>query len=416
MASTKGAEGTVALASARRASARVGARGSGGWQRPRCSRKHGGRDALDGGRVAVGKGRVLVSMARPAAPASRSRFGSKRRPAWRWQQALACFTRRPRSMSRPQAGRWKAPGVSTYTCVEGGYLKAPRAVPCEVFAWPDGKEESFTPVSKSEAWLAEAVAAKHVTSRCLKRSAVFQHLREAMRTGAGLPEEAALLRSASRGAPAAAGLDARLAALSYGEDPEDPILATPAPKRRKSRAKLAEVAHVASSPEKTQRAKGTDGPLVVRMKPTASAGAGQLVNVTVVARGTKLLLAVSSVPWLIKYLAQELEDGGVAVEEEASAVADEAAAAASPGTIFWDFRDSAWVARAKRPSGTGEGYVSRRVAIARRMLTPGDSLYGLTRTDAKAVAFEELRLWREAVSEGQLAPEDAAADVASFRV
>ena len=50
------------------------------------------------------------------------------------------------------------------------------------------------------------------------------------------------------------------------------------------------------------------------------------------------------------------------------------------------------------------------------MSTPGDSLYGLNRADAKAAAFEELRLWHQAASEGQSAPEDAAADVASFRI
>ena len=98
---------------------------------------------------------------------SRSRFGLERRPAWRVQQAFACPTRRLRSMPRPTAGQWRAPGVSTHTCVEGGYLKAPRAVPCEVVAWPDGRDESFTPVGKSEAWLVEAVAAKHATSQCL---------------------------------------------------------------------------------------------------------------------------------------------------------------------------------------------------------------------------------------------------------
>ena len=84
-------------------------------------------------------------------------------------------------------------------------------------------------------------------------------------------------------------------------------------------------------------------------------------------------------------MAQELEDGGVAVEEEASAAAD-----AGAGTIYWDFRDSAWVARAKTPGGEN---VTKRTSIHRRMTTPGDSLCGLSRTDAKAAAHEELRSW-----------------------
>ena len=281
--------------------------------------------------------------------------------------------------------------------MEGGYLKAPRAVSCETFAWSDKKEEKFTPVSKSEPWLVEAVASKHVTTRCLKRSTVFQDLRQAALRSTG----------DSTFAPTAVGQDRRLAALHYDEDVEDQVVSTPVPKKRRQ-AKPQEEAHGVASPEKALAGAGMGVPVVVRMRPTASAGAEKLVNVNVVLRGQRLLLGVSSVPWLVKYLAQELEDGGVAVEEEASAAAD-----ASAGTIYWDFRDSAWVARAKTPGGEN---VTKRTSIHRRMTTPGDSLCGLSRTDAKAAAHEELRSWREAVLEGQLAPEGAAADVASFRV
>ena len=33
-------------------------------------------------------------------------------------------------------------GVSTRVCVEGGYLKGPRAVSCETFALPDAKPDA----------------------------------------------------------------------------------------------------------------------------------------------------------------------------------------------------------------------------------------------------------------------------------
>ena len=269
---------------------------------------------------------------------------------------------------------------------------------CETFAWPDARQESFTPVGKSEPWLIEAVAAKHVTSRCLKRSTVFQDLRTA-----ALPCGAQV-----SGAPAAAGQDPRLAALQYDEDAEEEQMVRTPVCKSKRKAKPAEEGHGVASPEKTVRAAATPVPVVVRMKPTASAGAEGLQDVSLVVRGQSLLLGVSCVPWLIKYLAQELEDGGVAVEEEASAAAD-----VSAGTIYWDFRDSAWVAKVKTPGGE---CLSKRVSMYRRMRTPGDRLHGLSRSDAKAAALEEIRSWREAALQGLLAPEDAAADAASFRV
>ena len=201
--------------------------------------------------------------------------------------------------------------------------------------------------------------------------------------------------------------DPRLAALHYDEDAEEKIVATPVRKRGR-KAKPAEESHGVASPEKTLKAAATAVPVVLRMRPTASAGAEKLEDVSVVLRGKTLLLGVSSVPWLIKYLAQELQDGGVAVEEEASAAADVAT-----GTIFWDFRDNAWVAKVKTPDGE---YVSKRTGICRRMRTPGDRLYGLSRSDAKAAAHEELSAGREAALQGLLAPADAAADAASFHV
>ena len=198
-----------------------------------------------------------------------------------------------------------------------------------------------------------------------------------------------------------------MAALHYDEDVEDQVVSTPVPKKRR-RAKPEEEAHGVASPEKSLAGAGMGVPVVVRMRPTASAGAEKLVNVSVVLRGQRLLLALSSVPWLVKYLAQELEDGGVAVEEEASAAAD-----AGAGTIFWDFRDDAWVAKVRRDGGD---YVTKRAAIKSRMRTPGDRLHGMTRSDAKAAAHEEVCVWREAALRGEVDDAGAPADAETFLV
>ena len=175
----------------------------------------------------------------------------------------------------------------------GGYLKGPRAVSSATFTWPNGKEEGFTPMSKSEPWLVEAVAAKHVTSRCLRRTTIFQDLRA---------------DTEKKRAPTPVVEDPRLAALHYDEDTEEKIVATPVRKSRR-KAETAEEKYSVASPEKSLKAAATAAPVVVRMRPTASAGAEKLEDVKVVLRGSALLLGMSSVPWLIKYLAQEMEDG-----------------------------------------------------------------------------------------------------------
>ena len=50
------------------------------------------------------------------------------------------------------------------------------------------------------------------------------------------------------------------------------------------------------------------------------------------------------------------------------------------------------------------------------MRTPGDRLHGLSRPEAKAAAFEELRCWREAALQGLVTADEDAADAAPFRV
>ena len=185
-------------------------------------------------------------------------------------------------------------------------MRGPRAVTAETFAVPGGQDARFTPVSKSEAWLAEATAAKHVSSRCLKRTTVFEDLRQQAEQVAGQH-----LREAQT-AP-----DQRMAALAFDDD-RDEELRTPVRKRRRADA-------AAVSPEKGSAAT----PVMVRMKPTASAAAGKHEDIMVVLRGKAMLLAVASVPWLIRYLAQELEDGGVPVAEDGDGTQD-----AAGGTIF----------------------------------------------------------------------------------
>ena len=99
---------------------------------------------------------------------------------------------------------------------------------------------------------------------------------------------------------------------------------------------------------------------------------------------------------------------GVTIEEDASAGAD-----VGTSTIFWDFRDSAWIVRVRTPGGE---HITKCTHIHRRMRTPGDRLHGMSRSEAKAAAHEELCSWCEAALQGQVVGEDAAAGAVLFRV
>ena len=263
----------------------------------------------------------------------------------------------------------------------------------------DGKkeEELFTPVSKSEAWLVEAVSGKHFSQRVLKRSTAFQDLKDAaLRT---LAEQCR--------APADAGDDPRMSALRYQEDSdsEEHVEATPVRKRRRSSAAHDQVG--VASPEKTPMPAVAAAPVVVRMKQTATTSPEQLHDVRVVLRGKALLLGVSSVPWLIGYLMQEMEDGGVAMEAEASADAEP-----GPGTVYWEFRDESWVAKVR----THWSYLVKRFPIRSRMQTPGDPLHGMGRKEAKEAAHEEAVAWREAALRGEVEETGAPAAAATVCV
>ena len=72
---------------------------------------------------------------------------------------------------------WTWPRVALRTCVKGGYLKQPRVLDAESFPGVDGRDVQCVQVGKSEGWLAEAVTGKHVSTRSLGRTGVFDEMR-----------------------------------------------------------------------------------------------------------------------------------------------------------------------------------------------------------------------------------------------
>ena len=282
-------------------------------------------------------------------------------------------------------------------------MKGARAVKGEFFEKPDAKpdaqgkreEELFTPVSKSEAWVVEAASGKHFSSSALKPTTVFQDLKNAALRALALQHRA----------PADAVEDPQMSGLRYDDDSEEHVEATPVRKRRRSSAATDQVG--VATPEKKAMTQHPAVPVVVRMKQSATASDEELHDVRVVLQGKTLLLGVSSVPWLIGYLMEEMEDEGVAMEAEASADAEP-----GPGTIYWDFRDESWVAKVR----THWSYLVKRFPIRSRMQTPGDPLHGMSRKDAKEAAEKEAVAWFEAALRGEVEETGAPAAAATVCV
>ena len=106
----------------------------------------------------------------------------------------------------------------------------------------------------------------------------------------------------------------------------------------------------------------------------------------------RLWLHVDSLRWLIQYIRDEKENGGVAPVEEAPAVAEE-----PEPRIYWNFRDDSWTARAQAKDGK---WVRTSRGVKRRR-KDGIEDFQL----AKQRVYEELEKWVDAVAAGD-APEE----------
>ena len=235
------------------------------------------------------------------------------------------------------------------------------------FPGPDGRDVECVQVGKSEGWLAEAVTGRHVSSRCLGRTGVFDEMRTKF-------NEELAMGTHGGGVDLMAGLD-------YND--EDAGVATPRPRKKRKAAgtDAATEQFIEKTPSKApQVAK------VIKMRPFASADA-ETVNVTLMVSRRRLLLSLPNLPWLMDYLRQEMEE--VPAVDEAS---DDEKTKASQ-CLFWDFHNVCWVARKKTADGEmliKKGYVERRLK------TVGDALHGLAREEAKRIVHEELYDWLNA--------------------
>lgn len=267
-------------------------------------------------------------------------------------------------MVRRGGGNWRAPGVVTKTCIEGGYLKQPHVLPTETFPGDDGRDILCVQVGKSEGWLAEAVTGKHVSARSMNRTNVFEEMREKF------AEKRQFIGTCGSGGDI-------MADLGY-EDDSAAECSTPSRKRRQNGPASALELALATTPEK-----GALTPKAIQMQLTASV-VSETVDVKVVVRKRGLFLDVLALPWLFEYLRREMTDGPV-IEEDSEDDQD-----AGRACVYWDFHNDCWLARKKTADGQ---FIVKRGPVERRMRTVGDALHGLTRDQAKRAVHDELREW-----------------------
>ena len=112
--------------------------------------------------------------------------------------------------------------------------------------------------------------------------------------------------------------------------------------------------------------------------------ADSTVEVLVALAEKKLWIALTSVPWLIQYVAEEKASGGV--EPIPEPVQDRT----HQSGIRWNFRDNTWQARCRRPDGT---WATKTRSVQSRTTKATDPLFKCDFEVAKKRVYEELEAW-----------------------
>ena len=296
--------------------------------------------------------------------------------------------------------------------VTGGFLKQGH-----VCSTVDFKGEHFVKTCVSENWLCKAASGKCRALAPLARSKVIGDLR-------GLLAEAKLAADIEQGAEAKAFAPAKLPVrrdamadlgldggasgpgsdhVMYGLGLDDGMsdlgLDGPGSERSPckssapagSRSRLGVSKLLMGQKARKAAARQAHPACVVKVKLPAGLQSGDVSSVRMLTRPiggaalrTGVYLAVESIPWLVNHMMSEVAGGGVDFTPEKSSLA----------TPHFSFRDSAWVASAKSPSGLRERRYFTISAVVelqdgrRRPATPSELQ---CRKDA---AFAEAEEWQ----------------------
>ena len=129
----------------------------------------------------------------------------------------------------------------------------------------------------------------------------------------------------------------------------------------------------------------------------------------------KIMLERSALPWLLKYIQEEMESGGVPPVELPHS---SSSASQRDCSLYWDFRDDCWVASVRPQHADGK---KRRGPVMSRIHKKGDVCFRMTRAEAKRHVKQELEEWLKAEGctlpgESDSAPADAGTSIAAGHV
>ena len=261
--------------------------------------------------------------------------------------------------------------------VSGGYTPTKTFVPdSRMFAFTRGggdagnsREEVLECVrlGSRESWLCEMATGQAVFHRPLSRMRVFRMLTKALTTDAG-------------------PVDKQMASLAFDDDiseeAETPTKSS-APTRDRKKKSPAVAGMESAATEVCKRVS----------VPSSPRRPGQLVTVAVALDKQRRLWAhVDALPWLLQYIKEEKEAGGV--EPVVSSSVEESQAS----RVYWNFRDANWIARAKAVDGTWL-QTSRGIKRKHKMAL-GDF------QEVKAAAYAELVAWVAKVDNGEITKEN----------
>jgi len=215
-------------------------------------------------------------------------------------------------------------------------------------------------VSVKEPWLCEIATGQAVYNRPLSRVGILRQLKEILLDNSLQP-------------------DAQMAALAFddcGSEDMDSPLRTPKKKKEKK----------TSAPKSL----GAEISLLVQVPESWATQSTKISVYASLDSRRRIWLHVDALAWLIQYIRDEKESGGVAAVEDTRQESEEE----ETSRIYWNFRDGNWIARARAVDGS---WLQASRGIKRRQKADA-----LGFEAAKEAVYHELEEWVEAVRAGEV--------------
>ena len=205
-----------------------------------------------------------------------------------------------------------------------------------------------TPISSQLTWLCSVCADSCPSRRPLGRCSVFRLLQRQF-IGSG----------ESNGESVVTDSDDRMAALGFDDDAPKPIVPSLEAARKTTNRKATTFAL----------------PVVAEVEvPASPSVVTDKRKVIVVMRGKKMFIEVDALSWLVNFVREEVDNGGV------KPIASDPAPKPS---ILWDWRDEAWFLKS---TADGGGRTRSSMSIRRRLAT---DLSRLTFQEARQYVYDE---------------------------